>query len=255
MNHLKKNKLIIFAQRIALLTLIYGCSITTILTTASAQTYIPPDRGLPGRREGGGTRGNCILSQPALTALVPQSNFGLTTQAHPTLFWYVPKTITNLVEFELRDEQDNVIYIQQMQLTNTGGIIQLQLPQEAQTTLEVGKRYHWYFAVICDPTDRSGDALTEGWIERTTLDASLVSQLEQTTGVERAVLYAQSGIWFDALDTLVDLQNTEADQTAVRNIWTELLTDVNLSDLADKPFVSTDANSDASSNTTSGASF
>lgn len=221
----------------------FGLSLTSIPANALAQTYIPPDRGLPGRREGGGTRGGCVLSQPPLTALMPQTNFGVTTQAHPSLFWYVPQTTATAAELELRNEQEATVYTTQIPLTGKPGIIQVKLPENSSAAaLEVGKTYHWYFSLICNPQDRSGDVITEGWIERSAPDAALIRQLaavEADSPAKRlhqqATLYAASGIWYDALSTLAELQSVQPHDPTTLQSWKRLLTSVELGKFSDQP--------------------
>lgn len=236
MNSLQKKRRLRFTQKLVLTLLASSLGIAGMPSIVLAQTYIPPDRGLPGRREGGGTRGICITSQPNLTALIPKTNFGLTTQAHPTLFWYVPTTAATLIEFELRNEQNEIIFTDQMPTPETAGIIPVHLPRSEQTTLEPGKLYHWYFTLVCDPQDRSGDVITEGWIERSLPDADMTRQLEAATAEERALLYAKAGIWYDALSTLADLQVAQPDQPAPAS-WSDLLSEADLQTLTDKPLI------------------
>lgn len=238
---------------------------TTLLTTglgagfasiATAQQYIPPSRGLPGRREGGGTRGGCVTHQPSLTALTPQTGYGLTTRSHPTWFWYVPPTTAQSAEFVLFDQEDNEIYTQAIELTGDAGIIQLTLPDsntsasntpnsnapdpatsDSAAGLEVGQNYHWYFALICDAEDRSGDVTTEGWIQRIEPDAALTTKLEAATAIERPSIYAASGVWYDAIDEVVELRQTEPRQGGVQTQWQNLLKSVELQSLSNSPFL------------------
>lgn len=233
---------------------------TTLLTTgliaefasiAKAQQYIPPSRGLPGRREGGGTRGSCVTHQPSLTALTPQTSYGLTTRSHPTWFWYVPQTTAQSAEFVLLDRDENEVYTQTIDLTGNPGILQLTLPdanssdsnapgsssENSTAGLDVGQDYHWYFAVVCDAADRSGDVITEGWIQRIEPDPRLVAQLESATAIDRPSLYAAAGIWYDAIDTVVELRQTEARQSEVQTQWQNLLKSVGLESLSSAPFL------------------
>src|SRR4029450_10552807 len=51
-------------------------------------TYRPPQRGVPGGREGAGSR-SLGRSLPVLTVLAPQDHTGLTVQQQPVLYWYL----------------------------------------------------------------------------------------------------------------------------------------------------------------------
>ncbi len=226
-------KLSALLSKTVLVALVVNLSLATL--PAISQTYVPPDRGLPGRREGGGTRGGCVKEQPTLTAIVPQTNLGLTTQAQPTLLWYIPTSTAKIAEFELRDAQESVIYTHQIPITGEAGLLKVQLSSAEQISLEPGQRYHWYFSLVCDPQDRSGDIFTEGWIERIQPNPELENQLTQASEIDRATLYAEAGIWHDALATLVNLQ--QVDRSAVAANWANLLTSVDLASFADKPYL------------------
>lgn len=204
--------------------------------STSAQQYIPPNRGLPGRREGGGTRGGCVTTQPTLTAFIPETHYGTTTRAYPSFFWYLPQTTAEFAEFILLNAEDEEVYSTTFPLTGTEGIVRLDLPAtEDQPALEVGQDYHWYFALVCDAVDRSGDILTEGWIQRIEPDAALTTQLEQSADREHPALYAQSGIWYDALATLADLRQSPSDAAVFQTQWNNLLESVGLESFSDAP--------------------
>ena len=200
--------------------------------------YVPPDRGLPGRREGGGTRGGCLLNQPSLTALMPKTNFGYTVQAQPTFLWFVPESTATTAEFILWSENDSEIYHTTIQLPTEAGIVRVSLPTDGSApTLETGKDYRWSFAVVCDPEDRSGDLLTEGWVQRKDLDSQLESQLAQATPLDRSTLYAQAGVWYEAISTLADLRQAQPNNSTVTNRWRTLLNSVELGEFVDQPIL------------------
>ena len=67
----------------SLLTLSLGSFPALLLAQQSNTVKV----GLPGRRVGGGTRGNCNFGQKNLTALVPKNNLALTVAANPQLFF------------------------------------------------------------------------------------------------------------------------------------------------------------------------
>lgn len=205
---------------------------------AIAQEYVPPLRGVPGRREGGGTRGGCPSTQPSLTALMPDSNFGTTLSAYPSFLWYVPGLESQQAEFVLLDENDEVVYETAFQMTSSAGIVSLSLPATANIPpLQVGKDYHWYFSLICDPLDRSGDLYTEGWIQRIEADADLMARLEAAPVGDRPTIYAESGIWYDAVASLATLRRTQPGNSGFAMGWQTLLRSVDLGSLDNQPLV------------------
>lgn len=210
----------------------------SLWSAAQAQEYVPPDRGLPGRREGGGTRGNCLRSDTRLLALIPNSNYGTTLSEYPTFFWYVPHTTTQSAEFVLLDEDDNEVYKSTFQISENPGIISHTLPADGTIApLEIGKDYHWYFSLICDTRDRSGDIFAEGWIQRVEPSPELADQLATSALSDRPTIYAQAGIWYDALSTLANLYQAEPTNSQLANHWLILLRSVGLEGIASQPLI------------------
>ncbi|MBF2003731.1 MAG: DUF928 domain-containing protein [Synechococcales cyanobacterium C42_A2020_086] len=208
----------------------------------AAQDYVPPGRGLPGRREGGGTRGACLPAQSPqpnslpLTAMIPNTNFGLTIAEYPTLFWYVPENSAAAAEFILLDHTGTEVYQTVVPIAPQPGVIRLQLPRDGSLPpLTVGKDYQWFFALICDPLDRSADVLTEGWIQRVEPSAALVNQLAAAAPETQPTIYARSGIWYEAIATLATLRYAQPDNTELASQWQSLLQSVGLGELANQP--------------------
>jgi len=218
--------------------------------TAIAQEYSPPDEvGLPGRREGGGTRGcwNELTAASATpvssstdelpTALAPDENFGYTTSAHPTFFFYIPQLYAEkavAADFILLDEQGNELYSTTFQPSNTTNVIRVTLPADSASALELGKSYQWSFGLACNLDDRSGDRVMDGWIQRIEPDAALQTALANASPTELPSLYAQSGIWYDALASLVALRATPTSQLSDQ--WSALLNSVGLNHIAEASF-------------------
>lgn len=213
-----------------------GLSIGGAPLAALAQSYIPPDRGLPGRREGGGTRG-CwrsdvsISAEDRMTALVPSQNFGYTLSAYPTFFVYVPQFYAEnavAAEFILNDANDNELYRATFQTAKTSGIISLSLPANANLpAMEVGKDYHWSFALVCDASDRSADVVVDSWIQRIEPTAELTAELQTAAVEQHPTIFAQRGVWYDALSSLATLRN-QPNGAIPASQWVNLLNSVGL---------------------------
>ena len=123
-----------------------------------------------------------------------------------------------------------------MTVPTQGGVVSLSLPQDKQ--LEVGQSYRWYFSLICDPLDRSEDTFTSGWVERVDPSPELSTSLKTASAAEVPNLYAQAGLWYDALAALVSLRQSQPQNPAFVTEWRELLGAVNLEALANQPISS-----------------
>jgi hypothetical protein len=205
------------------------------LSPSYAQGYTPPDRGLPGRREGGGTRGDCQASQPGLTALMPDSNLGRTMAERPTFFWYMPQSAA-AAEFVLLDANNTELYKTLVPVPSQSGIVSLNLP-DSVSALEVGQSYRWYFSLVCDPLDRSADTFTSGWVERVDRNPALLQEIAAAPPTEQAMLYAKAGLWYEALAVLATLRQSQPQNAALVTQWQTLLESVGLEQVADQPLL------------------
>lgn len=187
----------------------------------------PPDDGKPkDPTASGGTRGKCpqdANQSLPLTLLLPRSQGGLTVAEHPVFFAYVPQTQTNTGEFVLFDPiAKKIIYRTLFRLNNTSVIVKIEYPSN-QPPLEIGKTYQWRLLLRCKSDDRAKDADKVGWIERIAPPAAVASLQNSTTATERAQVYAENGIWYDALKTLAELKRTNASSSNVTATWREFL--------------------------------
>ncbi len=207
---------------------------------ALAQQYTPPARGIPGRREGAGTRGPrdvCIRGQKPLMALAPADNFSITTSKAPTLFWYVPPTIAKTAEIRLLDSNDQELYTGSTNLTGAG-VVSYQLPRQAASQMVSGKVYRWQFSLICDADDPSRNPFVEGILQRTEPSARLTRALKQAaTPRDRATAFAAAGIWQDAISTLATQRCTKPEDANGQIAWDSLLKSVQLENFAQESFI------------------
>lgn len=205
-----------------------------------SEVFQPPDRGAPARTADGGARGCGEYKQgeKPLTALIPRKHLALTVAEHPTFFWYIPQSEAKALEFTLRDENDEtVIYRTTLPVPTKAGIISLTLPSDSAPALEVGKMYHWYLAMICNPEDRSGDTVVDGWIERISLSEKLAEEIKNASPNTLPSIYAKAGIWHEALATLAKLRRNNPNDTNVASRWQEFLKSVDLGEFATESFV------------------
>jgi Domain of Unknown Function (DUF928) len=211
----------------------------------------PPDIGEPGQRSHAGSRG-CEKDnegqatsnrEKRLTALVPAYQspnselvWGLTTSDRPTFWFYVPYQLTSKhsIEFVLKDDRDNYLYkIKSSGKGTLPGIVNLRLP--STVSLESDRNYAWYFLIYCQsPTPAS---YINGLIRRVQRP-NLKNQLKSATPQERAILYAEQGIWYDALTELAQLRRTHTENDKFNRDWTSLLQSVGLKRFAEKPLIS-----------------
>jgi hypothetical protein len=225
------------------------------VSTSRAQNSLSPDwnvfetpEGAPGRRIGGGTRGNCPKNASGMIALVPENNLGLTVSTTPTFLFYVPKIEVSdpgqiEMEFLLVDESDienpHQIYQYRVPIPTRGGTIALTLPEDQnRTLLEPNQFYSWYFSLICNPKALDPSILSlGGWVKRLEPTADLVTELEDLSLRDRLLVYQRELLWFDFIGTLVQLLQETPHDPALRQEWNNLLESVKLSEVAQSPLI------------------
>lgn len=193
-----------------------------------------------GNLTGGAARGNCNADGTEkidVVALMPKTNIALTVAQKPTFFFRVSKTSVQEAKFNLLNEKgDTIIYDQTFPLTNTGDVMSFTLPDDAPA-LEIGKEYQWELVVNCDPDDPSGNPRVRTAIKRVEPSAILVNKLAQSQLNERPDVYAQEGIWIDALSTLAQLRVANPNDLELQEEWTSLLDSVGLKEIATTPIM------------------
>ena len=199
--------------------------------------------GKPGRVTFGTTRTAKCLNQndrgTSAIALVPSDmEAQLTTSAHPKLFFYIPESQKPVqgLEFRLLDKQQaKILYQDTVQPVKQGGVMVVDTGEKA--TLEPGKTYKWWATVICDFKSRGSDVKLEGEIQVVD-DANISSGVQlETNPLERAKLYATGGFWENAISKLADLRRQDPQNAQINQYWTELLTSVELQEVAQKPLL------------------
>jgi|GEM_PF-223894 len=200
----------------------------------------PSGIGAPGRIRKAGTRSlnrSCQTSGKSLTALVPQNQLGVTTSEYPTMFVYMPafgaEASSMPVEFILEASDGEEIYKATFNTSAIPGIMGLGIPPRAGISpLEIDQDYHWRFSVICNEDERSQDIVVGGVVRRVELDSQLQEQLMVVSQQEQVELYAEAGIWHDALSTLVQLRRDNPTDLELAADWEKLLSAVELGDIA-----------------------
>ncbi|MBH8571886.1 DUF928 domain-containing protein [Nostocaceae cyanobacterium CENA369] len=221
---------------------------TAIAQTATYSWPQPPSDDPPGGRvRGGARRGTCSLANSTLTALAPFTEdvsqqvtnvWGLTTQANPTLWFYVPYANNSAykTKFVLQDQQNNPIYQKAIALPERPGVIGISLPTNAPQ-LAVDKQYRWFLNISCNQKQPSPPIYVEGVIKRVNLKQAITKQFKTATLLEQSTIYAQNGIWHDALTTLAQLRQKNPQDKALEVEWKNLLASIRLDDVASQPIL------------------
>jgi hypothetical protein len=221
-------------QSTACAALLVGALAWSLATPSLASPLLkfkPPSRGTPPITGGAASRsgGACILGQEPLKALMPRSNYGLTAVADPVLLVYVPQSTAKTVEFQLRTADNRSrVFRKSMPTPTTAGIVRLSVDNAGLSPLQSNQSYRWYVSLVCNVGDRSLNPIVEGWVERIPADAALTQKLTQATDQSRPFVYAEAGLWYEAVASLDALRRSQPTHPGLRTQWTSLLQSVGL---------------------------
>jgi len=198
-----------------------------------AQAYKPPMRGAPATRVGGGSRSAGFNLR--VNVLAP-SETGYTLQDKPTIYWFASDAIDSPVELtvtsteSLRAASKPTLEIT-LKPPIAKGVHALRLAEHG-VSLKPGVEYQWFVAVVRNPAQRSNDVLAGGTIKHVPADAAVQSRLKQTSQADWAAVYAEAGIWYDAIDQLSKQISADRNNRRLREQRAALLEQVGLREAA-----------------------
>ena len=210
----------------------------------------PPTLPLvPENRVTGVCRSNrCFSEKYLLTAIVPVSGVGETIAAEPTVFWYVPEidfdtyALSPAMEFLLIDASKQTVLSVKYPLAKSANAIVgspgiQSLSVSHPQPVKFGEAYHWEVSLTCDSTstDRSCDMFVEGGFKRVKPDPTLAQDLLQATPYERVAIYAKAGLWYETVESLLELRRKYPNDKNLAEAWKTLLKTVMLDHISSAP--------------------
>lgn len=196
--------------------------------STTVAVYKPPLRGAPGGRVGGGTRGTGREAF-VLSVLAP-NHTGLTTSEQPSLFWFISNASSYPVELTLVDPEKTELLVEmRIDPPVAAGVHRLRL-SDHKVRLAPGTAYQWYVAVVPDGGRRSKDILAGGMIERVSVPDGLVDKVSKASQAQLPSLYAEAGLWYDAMAALNELIEQAPDDRVLREQRSALLRQIGLPD-------------------------
>lgn len=206
-------------------------------TAQSVLKFRPPSRGTLSITRGGASRGDTAQVKH-LQALVPQTSIGYTTAAYPSLMVYIPKTSAKLMVVRIRSaDGKKTLFRKEMAVLQPPGIVRVNFEDTALPPLKISEQYRWSVSLVANVVDRSTATVVEGTLERIQPDAQLSQTLAKADLQQQAFLYAESGVWWNALLTLDDLRKAQPHNAALNYQWISLLDSVGLGAIAQMPIL------------------
>ncbi|MDY6902015.1 MAG: DUF928 domain-containing protein [Cyanobacteriota bacterium] len=207
-------------------------------TRSTKKPQIGDRRGRPTRRRGMGSRNDCPATDIPLTALIPENQVGQVVEAKPTFWLFIPYKSSEIPkgEFVLQDENHNDVYRKDFPINKGEGIVGVSLASE--TSLETNKIYQWYFKLYCEDSESTIPIYVRGWVQRIALQPQQKKQLSRFTSPrQRVAFYVNNGIWYSAFTELAKTCLPNPRNKNIEKGWSQLLGNVGLQDLSNKPII------------------
>jgi hypothetical protein len=192
--------------------------------------YVPPSRGAPKSRVGGGTRG--VDPNAIIVRLLAPEDTGMSSKDQPVLYWFLSQPAETRLEVTLIDDTS----VEPLLEINTSaqevsGIQALRLA-EYGIHLKPKVEYEWSVALIVDPEQRSKDVLASGTIMHVVAPDAFKARLVSARPEDLPAVYAAEGYWYDAIESISSLINATPDDRQVREQRAVLLDEVALPEVA-----------------------
>jgi hypothetical protein len=194
--------------------------------------YRPPQRGAPGGRVGGSSRGIGPEDKLPLLSVLAPDHTGLTVQEQPSLFWHLSKSTPYPIEVTVIDDHTiRPLLERRISGPIQPGVQRLRLADDG-VRLSLGVPYRWFVALVVDPDNRSRDILAGGAIERIAPPEALRAKLARAGNAQAPSIYAEAGLWYDALSAISDLIDAAPHDRRLRSQRASLLEQVQLTEVA-----------------------
>ncbi len=164
------------------------------------QDYIPPiSSKKTSRTKGAGSRGCDLISATDLQLLTPEDHIATTVSSRPTFFWSISNTSLP-VRFTLIEPGVAKPIMDRKFMVTRPGVVEVKLPSD-RPGLKLGKEYRWTVSIVCNEERPSENTYAYSWIKRVAITPKLVHNLAgvDMRSQKRSLVYARSGIWYDAL--------------------------------------------------------
>jgi hypothetical protein len=194
-------------------------------------------------------RSDCPDGKGTLTALIPpdkmsamvneksESPIDRTSSDYPSFLAIVPKmeepTEAKFTLQRIEGQELKQIYSHQFTIDGRAGIVGLQTPKSLPP-LQVGQRYLWQMRLVCgNPNRPDKHPVVGGWVERVDPNnltpsnsfnpKELMKELAATKPEDRPTVYAELGLWQDAIGYLAALKLEKPNDRQIAEDWQNLL--------------------------------
>lgn len=210
-------------------------------------------------RIGGISRSAICATQAKITAFTPparsqetvdnkNTTVDTTLSSHPTLWVHLASMPKNAqAQFTLQNASaSEELLNKRFPLTSQTGILGIRLPKTSPG-LKVGETYFWQMKIQCGSKESEDDPIIGSGVQRIQLNQikpmpgfdpkPLVQELSRASASDKPTLYAELGIWQDAVTALIDLQQKQPNNQELKDDWRSLLKEAQMSELTNSPIL------------------
>jgi len=195
--------------------------------------YNPPHRGTPspGRRIGGGTRGDEAAS--LRVAVIAPDDMGRTLREQPVLYWFTSSEITKKpVQVTLIEEHGIIpVFETWVKPPIYAGFQEIRLADYG-IRLASGRPYKWSVALVMNMESRSKDVVAEGSIERPDKSGAITIKSGAPASISTVHQYAREKLWYDAIMEVSTLIDADPANVNLHKQRASLLEQVGLGEIA-----------------------
>ena len=194
--------------------------------TRSAIVYKPLLLDISLAKVSESTRGTS--NDAAMLQVLAPVHVGLTTQSQPTLYWYIRTPVAARFGIALLDKDGSKPLLEVETDSDKDTSIQKLDLGDHNITLQPGLAYQWSVALVMDEGSHTASVTASGVIQRMEPGEGLTSRIENSRGTDLVSVYANEGIWYDALETISSMIDKSPEDQGLVAIRASLINQVGL---------------------------
>jgi hypothetical protein len=147
---------------------------------------------------------------PTIDILAPDGHSGLSASAMPTLYFYVSRRVIYPTRLTISAPGQPAPVIEtNIPSPQAAGIYAIRL-SDYRVRLDLSVVYTWSVSVILNPSAPSRDIVASASLLRILPDPNLDAVVRGVPAARRAALFADAGLWYDAVAAAADLNQRGA---------------------------------------------
>ena len=164
---------------------------------------------------------SCLIPLLPASAISKPNYYPLTVSERPTFYISLPRTsgIATFTLYQHLPSQIRKIYRFSFPVKTSGGIASIPLPSSSPI-LQKDSTYEWTLSL--------SNETVNGFVRRVQIKPSLSQKLRGAKPLEKLAIYAAEGIWYDSIEALAVLANSQHSDRKEFAEWSVFLKSANI---------------------------